>query len=309
MKKILPLLLLSLISSPCYAAPKSEDINDQIPNDQMTAQGKTTAEEAFEKALRLHTGLTPQEIKSLRDAQELQDEASLITPNADIKSGTINISFSSTKPIPKLILTPHYVGAIAFFDAAGNPWAISKAIVGSSENFDLISNPYEKLDEKNNIPPDAHILYITAKNNYANSNMVVYLAEAKQPFIIPVTSSSQMSPTRSHNGLISYRIDSFSPFSNMIPEIDYGTPIDKTMLDILDGVEKNAKLVKNTYNKDDLQVYGLNNKMYIRTKHTLIFPAPVAKVVVGDRKVYEIAPINSLVISFDGVTKNVDLLD
>lgn len=300
-KKILlsTLLLSSIITVPVYA---SEEVNKE----------KTASEIAFEKGLRLHLGLTPEEIKEFRTAKELQTEASLELPNAKIKSGTINISFTSTKPIPRLVLTPNYVGAIAFFDAAGEPWAISKALVGSSQDFEIIANAYNSEKDENgniNIPPDAHILYITAKQNYANSNLIVYLAEAKQPFIIPIESSSSQKANRSHDGLISYRVDSFSPFTKINPSFDSGTAINKNMLDILDGVHKGANPIKNTYNKEDVQIYELNNKYYIRTKHALIFPAPLSKVVVGDRKVYEINKINSIVVSINGSSQNIDLQD
>lgn len=293
-----------LLSSFAFSAHAAEEVK-QEPE-------KTTAEVAFEKGLRLHLGLTPKEIKELRTAKELQTEASQELPNAQIKSGTINISFTSTKPIPRLVLTPNYVGAIAFFDAAGEPWAISKALVGSSQNFDIIANAYNsEKDEQGNmtIPPDAHILYVTAKSDYANSNLIVYLAEAKQPFIIPIQSSSSQKANRSHDGLISYRVDSLSPFTKVTPSFDTGTAINKDMLDILDGVHKGATPVKNTYNKDDVQIYNLNNKLYVRTKHSLIFPAPTAKAVVGDRKVYEINKINSIVVSINGTSRNIDIKD
>ena len=84
--------------------------------------------------------------------------------------------------------------------------------------------------------------------------------------------------------------------------------MNKDLLSLLYGTHRKAKKVKTDQDGENIAIYELNDKIYIRTNSDLIFSAPSSVAKLGDRSVYEIGKTRSINLSQNGKTMIVKIL-
>ena len=249
--------------------------------------------------------LSPEDIEKFRKEEAKREEAATKTPVAQIHTESRQLLLEPGKMSPPVILTPGYVGAIVFSDSTGAPWPIARAVIGNSTLFNLVTS--SDSEDASSPSGDTHILYITPLREHANSNLIVHLQHAKTPLIIQLVSSPSSTSNRRHDGIINFLVNSRGPNASSPIYVKTNPTISDIVMNLLDGIPPdNAKQLKLT---EPIQSWEINNKIYIRTKHVLLWPAYISYAESSNIHVYEFEFTPSFIVSQNGNPLTIKVLD
>lgn len=263
--------------------------------------------EHFLEALDTLFPLDPEQIDTFKNRQNRIEEAITRLPAAKISSESRPLLLEPGQVPPPVILTTGYVGSIAFFDSTGEPWPISRAVIGNVELFNLVGATAGTPNEAEaSASGDAHILYITPTQEHANSNILVHLKNAPNPVTIPLISDPSTKKNRRHQGITNFMVRALGPnakpplFTNVNPTIN------EAMMSFLDGIPPlGAVPMKITPLIEGIQAWKVDDKLYVRGVHTLIWPAYTAYAEGGGMFVYEMVSVPSIMVSINGTPTSV----
>lgn len=303
MKKRLVALLLSVP----FLCPVSSWSQDAVADANTKEKPSAQQDEQFLEALDSVFPLDPTQIHNLRNRQDQVQEAITKTPVAKISSESRPLLLEPGQVPPPVILTPGYVGAVAFFDATGAPWPVSRAVIGNDGLFNLVTATGAA--NAADVPGgDTHILYITPLREHANSNVLVHLQGSPNPVVVALVSDPSSKMGRRHQGIVNFMVRARGP--NAKPPIftSVSPTISDAMMSFLDGIPPaGAVPLTLTPTIDGMQAWKVGGKTYIRGVHTLIWPAYSAYAESSGTYVYEMATVPSVMISMNGVSTSITL--
>ena len=245
-------------------------------------------QEAYQRSLEALLPVSPEEIKVFRQKLDQRDEALSDSPPKTLRTRTERLSLSPGFKPPEVELTPNLVTALVFLDSSGSAWPVTSSVLGSGN---LYRSEVLKNDSDNRI-------IVSPLSSHGNSNLIVTLQNHEIPLVIRLVTRSGFSPDRSADGLIIFQVQGRGP--KAAPELNKNAssaPVDAVLYSILDGIAPSgSKVLSGEPLPSDTEFLKLNDKLYVRTRHSLLWPGWKARAAgPGGWTVFE-APLQSPVL-------------
>lgn len=250
-------------------------------------------EQAFNELLEQKVPMSTDQIIEFRKAIEESKAAAMASPNSPprptITTQVINLSTGSTPPVIRL--AKGFVTTIVLLDSTGSPWPIKGYDLGNPGAFSI------QWDKKSNI------MMIQAKDVHEYGNLVIQLHDLNAPISLSLLTSQRDVDYR-----VDFRVPGYGPNAKYMPLSD-GSLISESneLLKVLDGI---APIGSNDLEVDDdgVSAWQYNNKIYVRTKYTIVSPAWLSSInSADDTHAYELTLTPVLSISYQGRVKQVKL--
>jgi intracellular multiplication protein IcmK len=242
------------------------------------------ANAAFEAMMQQNMPLSPEQVVKMHQRIDLSQRASAITPNIPPKSvsSTIMVNLAPGATPPAVRLSQGYVSSLVFIDSTGTPWPIASFDVGNPKAVNM------QWDGKSNI------LLIQAVAPYTSGDIVVRLVGLPTPITLELVSGQRV---------VDYRVDiHVSGIGPNTKELPIGTDLPNSantlLLGVLDGVAPAGSKQLIISGASNTDVWVLGEKMYLRTRLTLLSPGWVGKMVSPDgMNAYEMPKTSSVLVS------------
>lgn len=262
---------------------------------QQKPQGQD-AQALFEESLRQMMPLDKDQIQNFREWSDQRDRA-LLPVSPTLNSRTVRVSLEPGRAPVKVFTTANVATSLVFHDVTGQPWPVT-SVTNGGPNFFQILRPEL---------PDGNLLNVMPQQAYGASTIVVTLAKRDVPLVIRLESDSVRSPERRADAMVLFQLAHYGPNAQAPIIRDIKETANSAMLAFLDHVPPSGAVrVRFEPADEKVEVWKLNDTLYIRTSHTLMWPAWLSVVNgAGDVKCYE-APITPrLLISQQGQIKTV----
>lgn len=264
-------------ASPANAAPVQIDVPPQPMNALTNVNAASTpcpttepagdvCEQAFNGVARTALPMSPEQIQRLRQLFTASQYAASIQvgvpPKPVIRSQMVNLSPGATPP--PIRMKQGVVTTLAFIDATGQPWPIDAYDIGDPATFNV---QWNKTD---------NVLFVQpSKQFFDDRNLVVRLRGLATPVTLTL-----LAPQLSNRNAVDYRVDLHIPEAgpNAVPIAggdNLPNSADPVLLGVLSGVppegSKELSVSDNTS-----QAWMLNDKLFLRTRSTVLSPAWLA---------------------------------
>ena len=238
---------------------------------------------AFNMLMQQNMPLTPQQVIKLRQLIDASQRAASTPATVPPKpvSTTIMMNLAPGSTPPAIRLAQGYVSSLVFVDSTGAPWPIAAYERGdpAATNMDW--------DGKSNV------LLIQAKAPYGNSDLVIRLQGLMTPITVELVSGQRVVDFRTD-----VHVAGIGPNAKDLPT-GTGLPnsANQLLLNVLDGVAPvGSKQL--TVTGGDCQAWLLGDKMYLRTRFTVLSPGWIGKMASPDGMyAYEMQGSSSVLVS------------
>jgi intracellular multiplication protein IcmK len=241
------------------------------------------AETAFNALMQQNMPLTPQQVVRLRQLIDASQRAASIPATVPPKpvSTTLMINLAPGTTPPAIRLAQGYVTSLVFVDSTGAPWPVAAYDIGDPKTANI------QWDGKSNV------MLIQATSPYGDSDLVIRLTGLMTPLTLELVSGQRV---------VDYRTDihvsGLGPNSKDLPT---GTPLpnsaNQLLLGVLDGIAPPASKTL-TVKGGDCQAWLMGERMYLRTRLTVLSPGWVGRMVSPDGMyAYEIQKSSSVLVS------------
>ena len=231
----------------------------QVPKDKDLSLGDTSdGKAAFSGMSRSLMPLTPDQIKSLRAVFDKSKRAAAAYPGTPPRptSASILVDLSPGSAPPVIRLQSGFISAVQFLDSTGQPWPVEAYDLGDTSNFNIqwnqASNP--------------GTLLVQAMSSFRTGNLAVMLKGKPTPIMITLLPGQNAVDYRDE-----LRVPGLGPnaSANLSALPDTSSP---QLLNILNGVAPSgAKQLQVSDGRSQAWLY--NNKLYLRTRVTLLSPS------------------------------------
>lgn len=254
---------------------------ETAPNPKFPPDADST--EAFNLLLKQNMPLSPKQVVELHQQIDVAQRAASIPANIPPKpvSSTLMINLAPGTTPPAVRLAQGYISSLVFVDSTGSPWPIAAFDIGHPKAVSI------QWDGKSNI------LIIQAISPYSDGNIVVRLVGLPTPVTLQLVSGQRV---------VDYRVDiHVSGIGPNTKDIPMGIPLpasaNQLLLEVLDGVApagSKTLLVSGA----DCQAWMLGQKMYLRTRLTVLSPGWMGKMTSPDgMQAYELPKTSSVLVS------------
>jgi intracellular multiplication protein IcmK len=241
------------------------------------------SEKAFDMLLKQNMPLSNDQVLRLRQQIDLSQRAAAVPPNVPPKpvSTTLMINLAPGSTPPPIRLAQGYVSSLVFVDSTGAAWPIAAYEVGNPKAVNI------QWDGKSNI------LLLQAVSPYSNGNLVIRLANLPTPLTLELISGQRV---------VDFRVDIHVAGMGPTPKevaskVSLPAAANNVLLSILDGVPPTGSktlMVKG----GDCQAWLVGDKMYLRTRFTVLSPGWIGKMTSSDgMQAYELPRSASILIS------------
>jgi intracellular multiplication protein IcmK len=238
---------------------------------------------AFSGMLKQSMPLSPRQIVQLHQMIDQSQRAAVIPatipPRPESSTLMLNLAPGSTPPAIRL--AQGYVSSLVFVDSAGNPWPIASYDIGNPKTTSI------QWDGKSNI------LFVQASTPYGDSDLVIRLTGLATPVTLELVSGQRVVDFRRD-----IHVPGFGPNSKDVPSGNGLPPsADQVLLNVLDGIAPpGSKPLR--VKGDEGMAWLLGDKMYLRTRHTLLSPGWIGRMVSPDGMIaYETQASASVLVS------------
>lgn len=243
----------------------------------------SASNEAFNALLQQNSPLSPQQVIKLRQLVDESQRAAAISPTVPPKpvSSTIMINLAPGATPPAIRLAQKHVTSLVFVDSTGSPWPIASFDVGDAKAMNT------QWDGKSNI------LLIQAVSPYDDSDLVVRLTGLPTPITLELVPGQRVVDARTD-----IHVPGIGPNSKDIP---IGTALpnsaNQMLLDVLDGIAPPGSK-QLTIKGGDCQGWFLGNKMFLRSRLTVLSPGWIGRMKSPDGMIaYELQLSSSVLVS------------
>ena len=256
------------------------------------------AQALFEESLRQMMPLDEGQIQEYRSRSDERDRA-LLPVSPALNTRTVRVTLEPGRsPVP-VFTTANIATSLVFHDSTGQPWPITSVTNGGPSFFQVLRPEL----------PDGNLLNVMPTQGYATSTIVVTLEGRDMPLVVRLESDSVRAPERKADALVLFQLAHHGPKAALPIIRDIKETADSSMLAFLDRIppEKAAR-VRVEPVSDDVLVWHHNGKHYLRTTHTLMWPAWTAVVNgAGNTRCYEMPVTSRLMISRNGQIQTIRL--
>lgn len=262
-------------------------------DDKKAAENKKEqdAQRFFEESLQNMMPLDQEQIKEYRKRSDQRDRALLPMPAA-LNSRTVRVALEPGQPPVKVLTTSNIATSLVFHDSTGQPWPITSVTNGGPSFFQILKPEL----------PDGNLLNIMPLQAYGASNIVVTLAKRDMPLVIRLEADSTRSTERRADAMVLFQLAHHGPNAQTPITKNIRETTSSAMLAFLDRVPPAEAIRMRTEPKDDkVEIWKLDNTHYIRTSHTLMWPAWLSVVNgAGDVRCYETPVTPRILLSRQG---------
>jgi len=241
------------------------------------------SEEAFNNMMQQNMPLNPRQVVKLKQLIDQSQRAAAMPANVPPKpvSSTLMINLAPGSTPPAIRLAQGYVTSLVFVDSTGSPWPIAAYDIGDPKTTTI------QWDGKSNV------LLIQASAPYGDSDLVIRLVGMPTPITLALVLGQRV---------VDYRTDihvsGLGPNSKDLPT-GTGLPnsANQLLLGVLDGIAPPGSR-QLTVKGGDCLAWMLGDKMYMRTRLTVLSPGWVGRMVSPDGMyAYEIQKSSSVLVS------------
>ena len=261
---------------------------------------KPDAQTLFQESLRQMMPLDDSQIQEYRERSD-QRERALLPVSPSLASRTARVSLEPGSAPVRVFTTANIATSLLIHDSTGQPWPITSVTNGGPSFFQVLRPEL----------PDGNLLNITPIQAYGTTTLVVTLEKQDIPLVIRLESDSVRGPERKADALVLFQISQQGPRAKAPLIQDIKETVDSTMLAFLDHVPPSGALrVRMEPKADKVIVWKLGAHHYIRTNHTLMWPAWTAVVHgAGNMKCYEVPITSRVMVSVEGRMQTLVLSD
>lgn len=248
-----------------------------------TANPNPDAGIAFNVMMQQNMPLSPQQVVKLRQQIDAAQRAAAVPPNIPPKpvSSTLMINLAPGSTPPAIRLAQGYVSSLVFVDSATQPWPIASFDIGNPKAVNI------QWDGKSNI------ILLQAVSAYSDGNIVVRLVGNPTPVTLELVAGQRV---------VDYRVDvHVSGLGPNAKDVPLGTNLpnsaNQLLLSVLDGIAPaGSKFL--TVHGADAQAWLLGDRMYLRTRLTVLSPGWTGTMVSPDgMHAYELPRTSSVLVS------------
>ena len=256
------------------------------------------AQALFEESLRQMMPLDKEHIQEYRKRSD-QRERALLPVSPDLRTRTVRVTLEPGRAPVKVFTTANIATSLVFHDSTGQPWPITSITNGGPSSFQVLRPEL----------PEGNLLNVMPIQGYATSTLVVTLENRDIPLVIRLESDSVRAPERKADALVLFQLAHHGPKASVPITKAIKETADSSMLAFLDRVPpEQAARVRVEPGSDDMLVWSYNGKHYVRTIHSLMWPAWTAVVNgAGNTRCYEIPLTSRLMISRNGQIQTIRL--
>ena len=307
MKKICCLLALTILAGRPAFADDTPAAPSEKHNIVLGQAEKKTAQDAADKKARDAQALFEESLRQMMPLDEGQiqeyrsrsDERDLLPGPPALNTRTVRVTLEPGRsPVP-VFTTANIATSLVFHDSTGQPWPITSVTNGGPSFFQVLRPEL----------PDGNLLNVMPTQGYATSTIVVTLEGRDMPLVVRLESDSVRAPERKADALVLFQLAHHGPKASLPIIRDIKETADSSMLAFLDRVPpEKAVRVRVEPGTDDVLVWSHNGKHYVRTSHSLMWPAWTAVVNgAGNTRCYEIPVTSRLMISRNGQIQTIRL--
>ena len=229
--------------------------------------GVNIRDQAFSETANNLLPLTADQIRVLHgifsNTQRAVGEVTGIPPKPTSTSKIVNLSPGATPPIIRL--AAGFVSSLVFLDATGAAWPIESYDLGDPKSYNI------QWDKKSNM------LLVQAISEYKSGNLAVMLRGSNTPIMLTLLPGQRAVDYR-----VDLRVPGLGPNAEpaAMPETLPGAS-NPILLDVLNGIAPvGARALK--VQGRDCSIWLLNNKIYLRTRLTILSPAWISSLSSAD---------------------------
>ena len=261
---------------------------------------KPDVQSLFEESLRQMMPLDNSQIQQYREWSDQRDRA-LVPVSPALVSRTARVSLEPGSAPVRVFTTANIATSLLIHDSTGQPWPITSVTNGGPSFFQVLRPEL----------PDGNLLNVMPTQGYGTTTLVVTLEKQDIPLVIRLESDSVRGPERKADALVLFQISQQGPRAKAPLIQDIKETVDSTMLAFLDHVPPSGALrVRMEPKADKVIVWKLGAHHYIRTNHTLMWPAWTAVVHgAGNMKCYEVPITSRVMVSVEGRMQTLVLSD
>ncbi|MBA3662493.1 MAG: type IV secretion protein IcmK [Gammaproteobacteria bacterium] len=238
---------------------------------------------AFNMMLQQNMPLSPQQIVQLRQQIDMSQRAAAVAPVVPPKpvSSTLMINLAPGTTPPAVRLAQGYVSSLVFVDSTGSPWPIAAFDIGNPKAVTI------QWDGKSNI------LLLQSILPYTDGDIVIRLVGLPTPVTLELVSGQRV---------VDYRVDVHVPgIGPNTKDLPIGSTLpdsaNQLLLGILDGIPPPGSKTMRVIGAD-AQAFSMGEKMYLRTRLTLLSPGWIGTMVSPDgMHAYELPKTSSILVS------------
>lgn len=250
----------------------------------------------FEESLQHLMPLSEEQIYEYRQHSDRRERA-LLPVSPHLNSRTVRVSLEPGKSPVTVQTTANIATSLVFHDCTGKPWPITSVTNGGPNFFQVLRPELQ----------DGNLLNVMPMQDYGASTLVITLEGKDIPLVIRLESDSVRSPKRKADALLLFQLAHRGPHAETPITNNIQETVTSDMLAFLDHVPpKDAVIVKTKSKYEKLTIWKYQDKHYIRTNHTLMWPAWSAVVNgAGNIKCYEVPITSRFILSCDGTMESV----
>jgi intracellular multiplication protein IcmK len=254
----------------------------------------------FEESLRQLMPLDEGQIQEYRKRSDLRERA-LLPVSPELSSRTVRVTLEPGAAPVKVLTTANVATSLVFHDSTGQPWPVT-SVTNGGPNFFQILRPEL---------PDGNLLNVMPVQGYGTSTIVVTLEKKDIPLVIRLESDSVRSPERNADALVLFQLAHYGPKATPPIIENIRETASSELMAFLDRVPPaSAVRVRLDSQTDKLTIWRLGDAHFIRTEHTLMWPAWTAVVHgAGGVRCYQAPVTPRLMLSLSGKIQTVILKD
>ncbi len=278
-KKVVPVKKVLVASKPLTYSESQQAILKSIPPSPRNSE----SDAAFNAMMQQNMPLSPEQVVKLKQLIDQSQRAAAMPATVPPKpvSSTLMVNLAPGATPPAIRLAQGYVTSLVFVDSAGAPWPIASFDIGDPKTTTI------QWDGKSNV------LLVQASSPYGNSDLVIRLMGMETPITLELVLGQRV---------VDYRTDihvaGLGPNSKDLPT-GTGLPnsASQLLLNVLDGVAPPGSRQLSVKGGDCL-AWLLGERMYLRTRLTVLSPGWVGRMVSPDGMyAYEMPKSSSVLVS------------
>lgn len=250
-------------------------------------------DQAFSQTMQEVMPLSPDQIMKMHKFYDMTLQAKATppspSPTPNFVSYPVHLEPGSLPPIIRL--AAGFVSTLLFIDSSGAPWPLTAYSIGDPASFNI------QWDQK------GHTLFVQSLKPYANGNLAVRLWGLNTPVMLTLVSGQRNVDFR-----VDLQVPGHGPEARP-PVLDttFNAKVNPVLINILDGVPPRGSIkLEVTGGQGD--AWLADNRIYFRTKLTVLSPAWVATVASPDgTHVYEMVLTPYILASQNGKTIDIKL--
>lgn len=294
-------LALSATIALCFApAAMAQEEGGNVPLDLKPEREEEIREVSFKQLERMGFPISPEQaIRYKLKAEEMERLANEDVRDLEVQNRSITITPSVSQKEQVVLASANFTTNLIFVDSVGNPWPISKHIIGASNFFTV--DQY--------LP---HALMISPLIKYKKTNLTLVLKGMETiPIVLTLKEDKSLV-----DYIVETKVNGFfegagtsSGYNHTIAKtrlgknIDGATEVEQSMADgITPKGAKRLTVTVNDVESNSIIAWRYKKHFYVKTTGELIIPTgkPITKSV-DESTLYQIPPISGLMIQKDGV--------